>query len=461
MRLKHRSTFDWLLTFLLMLLALAPLHLGANRSISSSALSLGASLLCLLTGIAVIIRKERPKIPASVALASLLMLAALGWAWVQTVHWTPDRWHNAVWTILAGSGAGDHSSAIAINVSAPFDAMMVLAAVIAIFWTSFILCQRLHRARRLLSGMVLIIALYAILGIGMVVTGWRPWADNTAERLVTSVFANRNHFAAYVNIGIVIALALVFGSPPRRDRDQMGAAVIWLHAIIVPMERSPIRTIALFIGLAALFGSQSRGGFLSLFLVFILFTLIQRPTKDAVINRPLITTIGFFLVVGVAMVLMGQPLLSRFDDISSETTLDVGGRLAAWSRTIELIGLSPWLGHGLGTYEDLFLMNTDERFTLIFDHAHNDYLEIIASLGLPAGGAFIAAICILTVRCAYLAGSADRNLRRFGLAALLSSIVAGAHSMVDFGLTIPALSVTLAAIVGAGCALQNNASSNS
>ncbi|MEZ5834384.1 MAG: O-antigen ligase family protein [Geminicoccaceae bacterium] len=55
------------------------------------------------------------------------------------------------------------------------------------------------------------------------------------------------------------------------------------------------------------------------------------------------------------------------------------------------------LGYGNGSYLDLFMMNNDLRFKTVFDHAHNDYLELIAELGLVGAGALIAALGILVM----------------------------------------------------------------
>ncbi len=83
--------------------------------------------------------------------------------------------------------------------------------------------------------------------------------------------------------------------------------------------------------------------------------------------------------------------------------------------------------------------------------AHDTYIEHLVELGIPAtillytGPVLLFGMCVRGVF----------NRRRDQVVPLVASsatVLVGLHSLVDFSLQIPAVAVTYAAILGAGCA---------
>ncbi|PUE42356.1 O-antigen ligase [Limnohabitans sp. Bal53] len=63
----------------------------------------------------------------------------------------------------------------------------------------------------------------------------------------------------------------------------------------------------------------------------------------------------------------------------------VGARLKAWEYSIELIGKSPWLGHGVGSYKAKALQNFESISVCklgICDQPHNQFITTVTETGV-------------------------------------------------------------------------------
>ena len=94
-----------------------------------------------------------------------------------------------------------------------------------------------------------------------------------------------------------------------------------------------------------------------------------------------------------------------------------------------------------------------ERWTspLRVDRAHNTYLEHAAELGLLATAALYLEPVLLFAYCVR-GVFARRKDQVFPLVAACATVLVAVHALVYFGLQIPAVAVTYAAILGTGVA---------
>jgi O-antigen ligase len=138
---------------------------------------------------------------------------------------------------------------------------------------------------------------------------------------------------------------------------------------------------------------------------------------------------------------------------AADTLGEVDGRIAAWEMTLQAIAERPLLGYGHGAYQELFFLAHGPELgrTGVWDHAHNDYLQAAAELGLPAAGAFWLALLLVWGLC--LTGTVRRRRRRvYPLVASTAGVLVALHAITDFSLLMPAVAMTFAAILGIGCA---------
>jgi O-antigen ligase len=428
------------------LLAWLPLPIGGH---ADWAAALGASLtglLLLVWCVGAWRRSLTLDVPLVLLPTAMLITGIVGWSALQaTPGILPADWVHPICV----------EPTVSLDQSASFEALIRLLGACGMFLLAFVVAQREAQARQLLLAILVIVTAYAAFGILQQLIGWRLGDGASRSGNVVSTFINRNHFATYANLGLVIALGLILEPLLRHDamrRGHFGARISQAIASIFEERRHAL--IAVVVLLLASIGSASRGGLLSLagaglYLLAIIF-LVSRAKRSTKLLA-VAATAGFG---GLVVWLTGDVLLSRFEAILAADTLgDVDGRIAAWKMTLGAIAERPLLGYGHGAYQKMFLLTHDPELGRvgIFDHAHNDYLQAIAELGLPAAGALFSALLILCGLCT--GGAVTRRRRRlYPLVASASGVLVALHAVTDFSLLMPAVAMTFAAILGIGCA---------
>jgi O-antigen ligase len=148
-------------------------------------------------------------------------------------------------------------------------------------------------------------------------------------------------------------------------------------------------------------------------------------------------------------------LILRFAQIASVEGLTAEGRINLWAATIPLIRAYPFFGCGLGGYETAFMRFKVFEPLLTDDFAHNDYLQLLAELGV-VGFAIGATLAFSVVRTAVRRAvrSADPGARYFAVACAGALAAILLHSLADFNLYIPANAMLLAWIAGMTAGLR-------
>ena len=437
------------------LLAWLPLHAGGHAD-WAAALAATLTGVLLLAWLVVAWRRSLTlAVPFVLLPAALLVAGVAGWSVLQvTPGVLPATWNHPIWTEVAAFGLAVEG-VVSLNRSGSFEALMRLLAACGMFLLAFALAQRETQARQLLTAILAITTGYALFGILQEFTGLRLSGSTAYRGNVVSTFVNRNHFATYANLGLVIALGLMIEPLLRGDtgkREPLGRRIAQAIATVFEERRYPL--MAAVIIMLAVVGSASRGGMLSLigaglFLLSIMF-LVSRATRGTKVMVSAATLGG----AGILVWLTGDVLIARFQEIFAADTLsEIDGRIAAWEMTLQAIAERPLLGYGHGAYQELFFLAHGPELGIVgvFDHAHNDYLQLAAELGLPAAAAMLSALLLVWGLC--LTGAIARRRRRvFPLIASTAGVLVGLHAVTDFSLLMPAVAMTFAAILGIGCA---------
>lgn len=434
---------------LLLVVVLAPLPLGSNRPGPWSFLAIWIGLLLIAWGFAMWrdwthlhVRLPYWRMPL------LAFCAVLAWALLQAMPWTPGFLHHWMWEAADSATGGRAMGAISAAPLETLTGITRLAAYAGVFFLAMQYGRNRQGARQLVAAIAISVLAYAAYGLSVHFSGndtilwFQKWAYPNS---LTSTFVNRNSFATYCSIGLVVLFATLLGGmrhrdarePQARDRRIMQSATI-LAAILV-----------LF---TALLLTRSRGGLLStlvgLAVVFALnhgFSLRSTRLMPAPGSRLWIALAGGTVLI--VLLVSGGAVMDRVGSDQAGF-----GRTGIWARTVSAIADAPLRGHGLGAYETVFPAYQDEPhvFANPVDKAHNTYLEVVTELGLPFGLLLIAIpfwICWQILR-----GYSRQLGGRYAIIALGASAVVGVHSLVDFSAQIPAVTIVWLALLGTGFA---------
>ncbi|MBI5181964.1 MAG: O-antigen ligase family protein [Nitrospirae bacterium] len=234
-------------------------------------------------------------------------------------------------------------------------------------------------------------------------------------------FVNKNHFAGFIGmiIPLPLGIALMSGNMEKKIRYGFLSVVMAI----------------------ALFFSLSRGGIISFFagiLVFALVIFLKALTK-----KRLVPILMFVLTLILYLLYLGMtPIIDRF----AQTDVTNEQRFIVWLGTLSAIKDYLVFGSGLGTYQHIFKLYKPEGVLAYYDHAHNDYLELLLEVGIV--GAIITAIFLFfALRPIIKAELQGREIYlKAGFLSSLSTIAV--HSITDFNLHIPSNAMLFFLILG-------------
>lgn len=214
--------------------------------------------------------------------------------------------------------------------------------------------------------------------------------------------------------------------------------------------------ISALISLAVVF-SFSRMGLISMLASLgLMAAVISTGTNRGVLHAALIV----ILIAGgvaVAAWVGVDPVVKHFENLSHDDPLANGseGRVALWNDTLKLIREHPWAGSGLGTFAFAFTPVQSHELNYSVDHAHNDYLEFAAELGIPAAVFLFLGFTVIGARTFH----ASRHARSSRTRALALGAFAGIsalliHGLADFNLHLPANALVFSVLLGMGFAMS-------
>ena len=281
-------------------------------------------------------------------------------------------------------------------------------------------------------------------GTTLVYGFWQPQQGGD----VFGPFINRNHYAGWM----VMALPLVAGyscavlvQTLRVSGSGLGAKLRWL--LSVEASRFALVAFCALLMAMALVLTGSRSGVASLAVATVVLGYFALQTFQGARAR-LMAAFYLAVILLAAIAWVGADrTVARFQLARA----DAPGRFAAWQDTLRIISDFPVFGTGMGTYHRAMLVYQTEGRPVMYEQAHNDYLQILAE-----GGALVT-IPVIVLVLWIVTGIRRRFSRdtddpftywiRVGAVAGLAGIAA--QSAVEFSLQMPgntALFVLLLAI---------------
>jgi O-antigen ligase len=339
--------------------------------------------------------------------------------------------------------------------------LSLAASVVAFFVVLEIARERRSRIRVALCliGLGLFEAFY---GLAEYLAGWQ-YIWNVPRRYyvgsATGTYINHNHFAGLLEMILPLALGLAYYYwQSARHRSRRRTWRSFLEFIGQPeIVKCFLLLLAATVLLVAIVFSFSRMGMISAIMSLGAMAAIAWIGRRR--SRLPLALILLLLAGGIAAaVWVGVgPVVEHFEQLPQNEPLvsTTQGRVAAWSGTLKLVRTHPWTGVGLGCFRYAFTAVQSAQLTYLVDHAHNDYLELAAELGLPCAVLFFAAIFWLAARPLGASLRARSSLARALALGSFGAVVALlVHGVADFNLYIPANALVFAVMLGIGYAMS-------
>jgi O-antigen ligase len=407
----------------------------------------------VLLALAALATVNRPPFGAvAVPVAAVLAIGVLGL--VQAASWPEgivrriSPTHVALASQARGPAAPPPAAMpLSLAPSGSRAAALTWAAAAVCMLAAALAATRRHD-RRILATSILATGLFQVLlgaswvaSRGTTIWGVEVPGDGTRLR---GTFVNSDHLALYLELVLPVAFAWVWWAwrRARTAHSFEGRFALRTPPVLV--------WVTLFVGLAF---TGSRAGLIAA----ATGVAVQGALLAARARRWRLGAAGVLaLVVGLgAVAAVGlQQGLGRWL-ATSQYELSWNDRLEVYAQTIDLWARFPWLGSGLSTFREAFpLVQIGSRIGgRSIWHAHNDYLEVLATVGLVGAAALAAGLVALVVALGRRLRDAERSEDRAAPLAALGAIAAVAvHSCFDFGLTMPANAATLAILCGAALA---------
>jgi len=186
--------------------------------------------------------------------------------------------------------------------------------------------------------------------------------------------------------------------------------------------------------------TKSRGALLAfgIILVFFLFALIILKKKK-IVKEPVRfwTTVSILVVIGILITPL-NPVVKRaardgvYDDAAYSR-----GKIAV--SAFKLFKDRPFLGYGLNTFKDIAPKyrfpegGTIGNYTRVAHHAHNEYLQTMAELGVLGAGLILVFLFVLVNRFITIIKNTKDKGKIFTACAVFTSLTGlFAHALVDF-----------------------------
>ncbi|MEJ1969746.1 MAG: O-antigen ligase family protein [Rhizomicrobium sp.] len=445
------------LWLLVLTMAWAPFPLGSAVSWGAPLLEVLVAASLVLWAASTIADPGRPVRDARVvAIPALLALPALAWVAIQTVPIVPQDWAHPIWGVAATALQHPNRGLVSIDPWRTRAELLKLSCYVAAFWVAFSLSRRVEHAQMLLVAFIAIAAAYALYAFalaGLHVTQVELiYALPLGANFITGPFMLHNSFATYAGLGTVAAAARLFASADETIVADRGPRQFLLTAMHFIFDRGALMLVAAILLFSAVVASASRAGFGATAIALMVLGLIAALRRRSARKAMWPAAVTLIVVVPLFGVILsnGGLLAKGFAELA-----DAGGpdavRLALWDAAWRMIADRPWLGTGLGTFQDAYPLYAVKVLPFVMDKAHCDYLEFAAGAGIPAMVAWCAALAWLGVRCA--AGALTRRRHQvFALVGLGTLVLVAVHATVDFSLQIPAVALSFAVLLGAGVA---------
>jgi hypothetical protein len=325
-----------------------------------------------LLGLGLWTQFARPTPAARIPLLILgagVFFAALQLAPTPMGFWRGLPGRDVAWSAVTAVGVPPAMTPLSLNPGASLRSLASIVPAVAVFLGVIDLDWR--RREHLLWGLAGLMLLSAVAGLAQATGHLSSAYTVTNPGSAVGFFANRNHLAALLYAGLPLAAGLAASAPWRRSGKgawrlfaaaAVGGACL-VGAVATGSRAGTMLTVAALVGGAGILMARGLG----------------RSSGGA--WRPALLAIGaiglMFVLQFTRLSAFGVPKVGPLDE----------GRSVVTAATISAAGAYAPMGAGLGTFPALYA-SVEPTATLTseyFNHAHDDWAELLLEMGLPMG----------------------------------------------------------------------------
>ncbi|MGH8733909.1 MAG: O-antigen ligase family protein, partial [Burkholderiales bacterium] len=261
-------------------------------------------------------------------------------------------------------------------------------------------------------------------------------------------FVNRNHLAGFLEITLALGVGLMIGALQETGRRSWRQ--FWRDtAQLLLSPKAPLR-IFLVVMVIALVMTRSRMGntaFLSSLLIAggVALAFSRHATRSTVI------LIASLIVIDVFLIGAWFGVEKTVQRIQETTQVEVEERVEPSVYAADMLRDYPAFGSGPGSFYTAFTRYRGPDIRPFYDHAHNDYTEILVESGV-VGALLVGSLPLwaLVLGVAALSRRRDPLARGFAFAVVMGVCAIAIHSTVDFNLQIPANALAFVVLLAYG-----------
>ena len=441
-------------------LLIAPFLMGATRDWAWSPLVVlfGALAVWHALGFAAPSRSIRRGEQRLLLATALCFVGVVMMGLLQISPLAPSSWHAALYARAATTLDRTVTGLITIDADSSRAILMKTATCGAVFLMARATFADSRKARLFLLLFVIGAVVVTAYGLLMHATNGSCYVFNYNKRpeatplgrtflcVFSGTFINSNSYAAYAGMALVASLGLILsGNTGRTDGQtvfERAPADVWFTATRL------FCMAASFLLFGGLLLSNSRAGFAVTIMACILLSLLLLRGRAPSSPVAAWSVVAIILAAALISLVTGSALFAKLEKLSD---VDLWGRFRIWQVAWSALAQSPWLGWGLGTFPEVYALLQPPDMQIPTDRAHSTPLEWLDDLGVL--GALCAFGTVLLPVWMCLRGALRRRTNRYlSAVALAASLLAIVHSFVDFSLQIPAIGLTVSALLGLGWA---------
>lgn len=318
-------------------------------------------------------------------------------------------------------------------------ALWIWGTYFAVLWCAAQVFDRVAAMRRLVNTLFALGIAVSLIGIiQMTQASQLIYGFRAAEGFEPfGPYYNRDHAGSLLIMAIFCGIGVLWDRFIQR-REVRDRTDVFNFAAVQGLIVFGIGVIAV-----GVFYTQSRGALASLLVVSLALGIIGSwPKKIRFV----------WLGLGAAVIFSAisrAPVAIRLTRYHFEKAFDF--RFSLYRAGLDVLSDFPSLGTGLGAFQQAYYPYQSTKITGLVEHAHNDWLELLVQVGLPALAVCIVGVALFLRSRGKMLVSPDRRAS-LGLtcgtgAAAVAFLL---HGLGDFSFQIPANAVVFFVLLAAG-----------